>query len=406
MDRHASREEQRIFASIEEVNTKIDILPIVPKNTAVIFGDSITNQNGPGDDIPSFGSVTYALNSYGYFAWANVLLGQRLKLLYNAGISSNTTDMMLARIQKDVLKYKPGYCIIMAGINDIRLLNLSVSYIKNNLLTMYKMLIANGIQVVACTITPSTGIPLAQYQKTIEINNYIRSLVSELKNYTVCDWYEDLVDPATDLPLTGYTQEGLHPAPQGAYKMGYKLYNVLDKLLAKLNLFSGSNLHDTKNPLPNPYGLGGTTLAPSWEFATTAAHVNTKIARENGLTWQQAENQDIVATIMTFAVASTTGFTIGQKVSAYIEYEIDESATSIDSFYGQLVALNTNSMLAQSYGLFIDPTSLMRFYNTPTKGIIYIPRFTIPANCNKLQLKFTAKLVGKFRLGRTRTILE
>lgn len=391
-----------IEQDIEKLKRKTSRLATIPKNTVVLLGDSITALNGNGDDRLTVGINEYHMNAKGYFTWANALLGQKFKMLYNAGISGNTTTQMLARIQADVIDKKPAYCIILGGTNDLSALA-SADTVKENLLKIYNTLIRANITVIACTMTPRSDASLRF--KILEINEFIKSQKSLLKNFVVCDWYEDVTNPATDNWFSGYSDDGIHPIAPGAQVMGTKLYNVLLNLnsLKVGSPFGGSNVSDTKNLIPNPYSLGGTTLAPSWQVQTTATYTATKIARANGLEWQQIENTGAVATIMLMNIVST-GFVAGDKVSGYIEYEIDDTATNIDCYFGRIWAWGTgNAILIEAQGL---GGWTIGYAQTPTKGIIYIPRFTIPEGTLKLNFMLSAKLTGKFRVGRTRLIKE
>jgi lysophospholipase L1-like esterase len=384
-------------------------IPTYARNTVVLFGDSITALNQMGDDIEAGAANFYCVSSFGFFTWANVLLGQRFKILKNAGIGGNTTTQMLARIQTDVINYAPSFCTVVAGANDI-MQNVSTATVKSNLLTIYQTLISNGINVIAGTIPPisSAGTTTAQKQAIIEVNNYIRSLKNTLKNFILIDWFEDLVNPATGGYATNLCiSDYVHPSVQGAYKMGYKMYSILDPIIPKISVFSGSNLFDTKNPFSNPYALGGTTLATGLTVTPTTNITSSKVARNNSLEWQQVSNSGSAVNIQLYWLASS-GFSVGQKVSGYMEFEIDSAATSIDNFMGGILAMNSSyTTLASAYALPMSGAdTTIRFGQNAVSGIMYIPRFTIPANTASLMLQFSSTQAGAFRIGRIRVILE
>lgn len=378
----------------------------------MLFGDSITALNGAGDDEISGSPNFYCLSAFGYFTWGNVLLGQRFKMIKNSGISGNTTSQMLARMQTDVLNYTASFCMLVAGANDI-MQNVDTATIENNLLTICQTLISNGITVIEGTIPPihASTTTTAQKQKIIEVNNYIRSLKSVLNNFILVDWFEDLVNPSNGGYATNMSQkDGIHPSVQGAYKMGYKMYTVLNTIIPTTSIFSGSNLYDTKNPFINPYSLGGTTLAPNLGvYSPGGTIINSKVARGNGLEWQQVSNSAATPSNINLYWDIWTGFKVGQKVSAYIEFEIDSTTANVDNFNGGLLAMNSSSnTLASSYSLPMAGTSDLgvKFGQNTISGIMYIPRFIIPENTAQLMLQFSSTQTGTFRIGRTRTILE
>ena len=391
-----------IEQDIEKLKRKVkNTTPSLPNNTIALIGDSITNLNGKGDDISSNGPTEYWVSALGYFSWANMLLNQRLKLVKQAGVTGNTTTQMLARLQTDIIDYNPGYCIVLGGTNDVA--SLDVETTKSNLLAIYKKLSNNGIKVIGCTIPQRTD-SATWKTKIIEINNYIRSLSGVLKNFIVCDFYKAITSPANDTWFANNTTDGIHPIVSGAYNMGVELYETLDTILPLRPIFSGTNINDIKNPIANPYLLGGTTNASNWEVNTSANIVANKVAREKGLEWQQVENVSAGALAISVQGATTTGFTVGQRVSGYVEFELDAGATAIDYYNAHILTLNSsNGIITQSHGL---DGWVIGYPQDITKGIIYIPRFIIPEGTAKLVINFKAKLIGKIRIGRTRMIVE
>ena len=398
---------------LDEIEQKIDKqgrqvrkIATYPTNTIIPFGDSISAMNGKGDDIYNNLDAGQTMEEYivgakGYLTWANILLNQRLKVLYNAGVSGNTTAQMLARIQTDVINKRPSYCVILGGTNDLSQ-NVPIETIKNNLLTMYKMLIGSGITVIACTLTPR--IITAYRPSIININNFIRSLRSTLKNFIVCDWYEDVASPVDDNWFAGFSDDGLHPIVKSAFVMGKRLYTVLKDIVPVNPIFAGSNTNDATAIFPNMYLLGGATSATGWNLPTTATVIASKVARTNGLEWQQIENTGATATSVKInKTINLPQFVVGTKVSAYLEYEIDASATSITSCSATISSWKSGNMINSSTGLGGYITD---FVPTPTSGIIYIPRFTIPVVTGNLDITVQATLIGKFRIGRIRVIVE
>ena len=397
-----------IEQDVERLKKKTSKIATYPTNTIIPFGDSISAMNGKGDDIynnldAGQTGEEYIISAKGYLTWGNILLNQRFKMIYNAGISGSTTTQMLARIQTDVINKRPSYCIMLGGTNDLTT-GADISVIKSNLLTMYKMLINSGITVIACTLTPRT---ITAYRPSIiNINNFIRSLRNTLKNFVVCDWYEDTASPVDDNWFAGFSDDGLHPNVKSAYAMGKRLYTTLKDIIPVSPIFSGSNVNDATMIYPNPYLLGGATVATGWNVPTTATVIASKVARTNGLEWQQIENTGATATALKINKSlDVSKFVVGTKISAYVEYEIDASATSITSYNASISAQSLPSwaMIRSGVGLGGYVTD---FTQTPTSGIIYIPRFTIPVGAQSLGFEVQATLIGKFRIGRIRVIVE
>lgn len=130
-----------------------------PQNTIVLLGDSITNQN----------NVNQHLSDRGYFTWANILLGQAFKVLYNAGIGGQRTDQFLTRLVSDVFAYKPAWCFVLGGTNDI-VQGRDADTIFANLTAIYQRLQAANIRVIASTVPPSVGMDTTAKKKKRFIN--------------------------------------------------------------------------------------------------------------------------------------------------------------------------------------------------------------------------------------------
>jgi lysophospholipase L1-like esterase len=391
-----------IEEAIDGVNVQISAIPTIPKNTVAIFGDSITWTYGNVDDEWDSVNKISGVSSRCFITWANTLLGQRLNIIGNFGISGNTTTQMLARID-DVIAIHPAYCIVLGGTNDVWDTEASVT--EGNLLDMYETLIGAGITVVAVTIPPSTW-ATAVKQRVITINSYIKSLRSSLKNYLVCDAYEAIVNPASDEPLTGMTFDNLHPKTLGGYAIGKALYAVLDPLIPALSPFTGVN--DPRNKYTNPYLLGGTAIAPNWSVLgmTEGKYTATKVARNGGLEWQQFDVSEIEENSFCYQVLNN-GFSVGDKITAYVEYETDEDATNVGHFGLALGFLNSGwESIGKSHGMCADNDFTDAFPADGHSGILRTPRVSIPTGTAMIYFNVYFTQTGKFRIGRTLAIIE
>ena len=218
--------------------------------SVIIFGDSITANN-----TSSGGAFNYA-PANGYWNWANALLGQRYKLLRNAGIGGNWTSDMLNRLYSDVLFYRPDIVVVLGGTNDISN-NVPVATTITNLTTIYERILSTGSSVVAMTILPraAAGITTAQRNRLMQINNWIREYTYTRPNIILCDAFFAFADAsnATSDPVTTYTSDGLHPNSIGARVVGNELYKVLNVLTPASNR-SVNGQADVFDATDNPTG--------------------------------------------------------------------------------------------------------------------------------------------------------
>jgi lysophospholipase L1-like esterase len=145
----------------------------------------------------------------------NVLFG--VTNIANAGVSGNTTDDVLARLNS-VIRFKPQKLFLMIGINDL-LRGKDVPYVLAN----YEKII-NGIKSKSpdTTIYIQSVLPvnndISRYgtidsQKIIDLNIKIRSLANENKIFFI-NLYPYFCGAENKL-YAGYAKDGLHPNSHG-----------------------------------------------------------------------------------------------------------------------------------------------------------------------------------------------
>jgi lysophospholipase L1-like esterase len=207
--------------------------------SVVILGDSITEQLGYHNQIARQFDISY-------FAWANALLGGRLMLLNNAGLGSTSTTFdpassppgMGVRLQSEVIAYRPDWCFLLGGANDVNATGVDSAIIADtiaNLTEIIRRCTAAGIRVGIGTITPTmTTNPYwsaARVYRANRINAWIRSLPGRWPGLVLFDFAAAAIDPvnANGQPRAGYLQadDGIHPSQLGAYWYGRVLADAL-----------------------------------------------------------------------------------------------------------------------------------------------------------------------------------
>lgn len=181
------------------------------RNAAVVLGDSIS----------ALGGNQTGNEGANHFAQASVRSKQRIRFLYNAGIPSNKTDQMLARLQTDVIDKNPGVCIILAGTNNVgspMVDPLTLGSPSNDIVQIVARLKTAGIRPVLCTIPPRSD-NLALNVNVVQYNAWL-TVWGEHEGVQVVDFYSALVNPATGGFATGMGEaDGVHPTPVGNGKM-------------------------------------------------------------------------------------------------------------------------------------------------------------------------------------------
>lgn len=243
-------------------------LPFVVKSPRriVLFGDSIMTY----DDVGASPNASTGYSARGIFNWANILMGQKFKRIYNAGIGGNTTAQMLARIKTDVLDKRPDICFILGGENDFSG-GVSLATTQGNLDQIYKILANAGIIPILATmyVGESGWANSANILKIVQFNAWLREYAYR-NGLLLCDLHKAVVNPSD---TTGYAiqytadpTDHLHPSAYGAYLMGKEVASVLSPLMGScgypVNSYVDCYGQDSSstNVIDNPTftGTGGT----------------------------------------------------------------------------------------------------------------------------------------------------
>lgn len=279
----------RIFPSANGY-TSAQARPSLLGSRIVLLGDSITNQNvvTPGSGYAE------CYHAAGYFVQANIEMGWPFRIAADLGVSSETSAQILSRLS-DVLAYTPDWCCVMAGTNDLT----STAYTETiaNLKSIYDRLISERINVLACTITPSTAHTTTPSQgfKRRKINEWIKWYSTQTKGIVVADTERALLDPSTGGPATNTTTDGVHPSNIGARRIARAIVSALSAFpLARFNPGAAIDNGYAINPMANgsnSAGSGGFTaqtgitgVGPNgWDafVRNTGAAVGSKVTRSN-----------------------------------------------------------------------------------------------------------------------------
>jgi lysophospholipase L1-like esterase len=156
--------------------------------------------------VVGFGdSITYIP-----FSWFRQVCtaGVVLKNCANAGITGNTTTQMVARVNKDVLAYRPSLVVVMGGTNDLRK-GVRATAIVRRLDIIVGQIKATGAKVVLCTIPPRVNFE----QQALALNVAIRSYAAA-GGVPLLDLYSSVGNAKGDY-RRGLSIDGIHPTRRG-----------------------------------------------------------------------------------------------------------------------------------------------------------------------------------------------
>lgn len=375
-------------------------------NTFVLFGDSRTNYN---DTITA---TQHFRNSAGSFNFGNALAGRRAIVINNAGIGGNTTSQMLARIQTDVLDYRPAWCAVWGGINDITGGVISADTTIANLSAIFDALEAAGIGILAYTETfpaASGTLSASQKQAVFKINNWIFAQRSVRDKFYVVDACAATISASANPAVmksaasrdNGST--GVHIGALGGYLVGVELAKVLRTIMPPnpCNLVSSAfdnygasslstNLHDYGLFLASG-GTAGTSVTGTvgngmtlQRLAGSGAAVASLVARTDGI----GQNQKMVITGATATDVFQLGVTGGITTSRFVNSGVYVASCEISvanpvNFNG--ARLRTLFTVAGTSYEFADlyPNLSVESGTGPDTGytaVLETPPFTVPAS--------------------------
>lgn len=184
--------------------------------------------NVPNGDIVSglfyYPNQARALNSF--VARLQMLLNQRLQIVRNGAQSGDTTAGVLARLQRDVISWRPDVVIGQCpGINDLASSNgsKSLSEITQNLEAIFDRLLAANINILVGTISPVGAAEprgtQANMQTVLLINDWVYRYARNRQTMRVFDNYSQFADITSTLGLglaSRLRSDAIHPAGKTA----------------------------------------------------------------------------------------------------------------------------------------------------------------------------------------------
>ena len=153
------------------------------------------------------------------------------------GVGGQTTGQMLVRFRQDVLALKPAVVHILAGTNDFAGNGgpTTLEAIRNNILSMVDLALANDIRVVLASVPPAGAFPwrpavLEPAQHIVELNDSLRRLARE-KNLIYVDYHDPLADERDAMKQT-FSNDGVHPNRDGYSVMEPLARRAIEQALA------------------------------------------------------------------------------------------------------------------------------------------------------------------------------
>jgi lysophospholipase L1-like esterase len=225
----------------------------------VALGDSLTR--GTVDDAPIAGKTNVSISD-SWPGFAAMLSGQKLTLVKNAGITANTTAMMLARFDQDVTPYAPTLVTVGSGTNEF-LMGVPFEVYRADFIKLIAKVRSIGAVPVIVSLLPNQ----TQRQRAATWVKWQRSYAAQ-QGIPFIDFWSLLIDPTTGiLNGTAVTPDGTHPGVGGMIAMARYASKFLLDIVAPNAVPILTDNADTDSLLSNPLFLGGVNgagVADGW----------------------------------------------------------------------------------------------------------------------------------------------
>lgn len=172
-------------------------------------------------------------------------LSRRLKNQFeviNSGYGSDTTDRCLARFERDVLRYKPQYCLFQCGTNDLywamaeslnnqEALDLKMAVVRDNTMEVVKRCWDNGIIPIIGTLIPRTGATGIYKTALFDHNKWIINWCNEQSAAGRDIFYVDFFNAGKDVTPPTPLEDPTNPGAMNPIYDGDRLYDDYGNLI-------------------------------------------------------------------------------------------------------------------------------------------------------------------------------
>lgn len=202
------------------IATKYDVVKTTKMNNFELL-----NQTAKKDQVVMIGdSIVELYPTYELFA-------DKDKVVYNRGISGDTSDRMLERLEKNALNINPSVLSVLVGTNDISR-GISHEDILGNISKVIDKAMANGVKkIIIQSLYPvnysinTAMVGGRKNKEIIELNGKIKALCTQ-KQVIYANVFDALKDKDGNFNKD-YTYDGLHPNARGYVEINKVLEPII-----------------------------------------------------------------------------------------------------------------------------------------------------------------------------------
>lgn len=209
--------------------------PRTPRaNTVGAIGDSNT-ANGCTSSSDAANSLSTGvlgqISEKNWHFWASLYSGGRMRYVGMAATGGYTSAQILSTHLPIALASRPGYCVVLAGTNDVGD-SVAFATTKANLTSIYTQLWDSGIIPVLCTLPPRAGDVTSFRTALVKLNHWI-ALTAQKNGWPLFDLHGAATDASNGDWTSGYNSDNYHLTAAGAKALGSALWTSLSTYFAQ-----------------------------------------------------------------------------------------------------------------------------------------------------------------------------
>ncbi len=180
--------------------------------------------------------VTFIGDSITHFWEVQSCFGH-LGNIVNRGISGDVAEIMVKRLEADVIQLKPRVCVVMIGINNIHAEDAQHDVVWEQIMTSYRQLLEQLAQAdiipLVCSIMPVFGEDATLTERRnswiLEVNRELEALCGA-KSVRYVNYHEKMTEADGRTLRREFSWDGVHP-----HSVGYAcMTSVLEPVLAEV----------------------------------------------------------------------------------------------------------------------------------------------------------------------------
>jgi lysophospholipase L1-like esterase len=370
---------------------------------------------------------TRSFSQHGFFAWANIFMRQKCKVLNIHGVVGDRMVLdgarpgFVPRWATQVRPYLPDNVLITDAINDIVGAAVSADEVKSRYNQLIALNRSIGARTILTTTTPAAPVSATLRDTTAAVNAWLKRI--EAADVLVVDLNSPIAHPTLAEWATNMSTDNIHQSRTGAARQGRALAAVLDPLIPgpdPLPIMAG----DVRNCAGNPFmagTVGAGNLPTTWTFSPGTPSLYSLIARADQKPGNWLQIDTTAGSTDTFAGSTSPLPAWVVPGTTWLQSFIELTSDAWASVAGQVTyimeirnASNVAVVSARGHyfqsaaqaGVGGDATSYPLENQPGVTGpaVIATAPVLVPATATQVRITFNFNAAGKLRLGRNSII--